>query len=150
MSPLELDRFLTDNIPLAGAMAVKTVSCTPHKVVLEAPLDANINHRGTVFGGSAVTLCILAAWSLLYLRLSEADSGAFRLVIQRNEMDYDAPVTGRFSATARWPEDTDWEKFMAAFRSRGRARIGVPAILGGADGDAGRFVGQFVALSRAS
>jgi len=38
-------------------------------VLLTAPLAANINHRATVFGGSASAVAILAAWTYLYFVL---------------------------------------------------------------------------------
>ena len=68
-------------------MEVTVVEASPHQVVLSAPLAPNINHRDTVFGGSASAVAILAAWSMLHLRLSAEGLGS-RLVIQRNTMDY--------------------------------------------------------------
>ena len=49
-------------------------SVAPDTVVIEAPLAPNINHRKTVFGGSASALGILAAWSLVHLRLAGTGS----------------------------------------------------------------------------
>src|SRR3989344_2448014 len=63
-------------------MEVTVVEASPHQVVLSAPLAPNINHRETVFGGSASAVAILAAWSMLHLRLSAEGLGS-RLVVQR-------------------------------------------------------------------
>ena len=49
----KLEQYLHDHIPLSKAMQVAVVSLTTDAVVLSAPLPPNINHRDTVFGGSA-------------------------------------------------------------------------------------------------
>ena len=72
-------------------MQVSVVELSLDEVVLGAPLAPNINHRHTVFGGSASALAILAAWSLVHVRLA-AEGAAARLVIQRNTMSYDGPM----------------------------------------------------------
>ncbi|RYE53550.1 MAG: hypothetical protein EOP18_08925, partial [Rhizobiaceae bacterium] len=51
-------------------MQVRVVAASVERVTLSAPLAPNINHRATVFGGSASAVAILSAWSLLHLRLS--------------------------------------------------------------------------------
>jgi thioesterase domain-containing protein len=83
MTPENLATYLYDHIPLSKAMQVSVVSISDEKLVLSAPLAPNINHRDTVFGGSASAIAILAAWSLLHTRLLKAGISS-RLVIQRN------------------------------------------------------------------
>lgn len=65
----KLKRYLYTNIPLSEAMKVSVETATTDSVVLSAPLEPNINHKSTVFGGSASAVAILAAWSLVHLRL---------------------------------------------------------------------------------
>ncbi len=145
MTPTELTAYLKAKIPLTRAMEVSAVSVGPESLVLEAPLAPNINHRRTVFGGSASSLAILAAWSLVHLRL--AGSGlAYRLVIQRNTMTYDAPIEGTFTATAGFAEGTDWPRFLEVLERRGKARIGAVAELGFRGKPAGRLEADFVAI----
>ena len=99
MNASELEAYLHGHIPLSAAMQVSVDAVAADGVTLRAPLAPNINHRETVFGGSASAVAILAAWSLLHTRLL-ADGIAARLVIQSNTMDYDAP-TSVSSAPAR-------------------------------------------------
>jgi len=145
MSPLELTTYLRTNIPLTAAMDVSAVSVAPETVVLEAPLAPNINHRKTVFGGSASALAILAAWSLVHLRLAETKL-EHRLVIQRNTMSYDAPMEGTFTATAGFAEGTDWTKFLETLERRGRARVAAVAELACEGKPAGQLEADFVAI----
>jgi thioesterase domain-containing protein len=126
-------------------MAVSAVSVEPDTVVLEAPLAPNINHRGTVFGGSASALAILAAWSVIHLRLAET-APAHRLVIQRNTMAYDAPIEGRFTAIGRIDDGTDWPRMLDMLERRGRARIGASADLSYDGRIVGRLQAEFVAI----
>jgi thioesterase domain-containing protein len=60
MELAELERYLHQHIPLSEAMQVSVVEVHPEHVVLSAPLAPNINHRETVFGGSASAVAILA------------------------------------------------------------------------------------------
>lgn len=145
MSPEELQRYLHEHIPLSGAMQVTVNRASPAGVVLSAPLEPNINHRETVFGGSASALAILAAWSLLHLRLLDEGIAA-RVVIRRNTMEYEAPIHGRFSATSLPPGPGDWVRFLRMFERKGKARIELSSVLGHADRIVGRMSGEFVAL----
>lgn len=147
MTPDALEHYLHEHIPLSAAMEVGVVSIAPESVVLSAPLAPNINHRATVFGGSASAVAILAAWSLLHLRLTGAGLES-RLVIQRNTMDYLAPITGTFTARSFLAPDADWDGFTRMLARRGKARIGVHAVLEAEAAEVGRLTGEFVALGK--
>ena len=145
MSPLELERYLHEHIPLTRAMAVAVLAAGEEAVLLRAPLAPNINHRETVFGGSASALALLAGWSLLHVRLS-ALGLEHRLVIQRNTMDYERPIAGDFTARAILAQPQRWPQFLDTLTRRGRARVVVAALLEHAGAVAGSFSGEFVAL----
>ncbi len=145
MSSGELQQYLHSHIPLSKAMSVNVVSIDPDSVTLSAPLQPNINHRETVFGGSASALAILAAWSLVQTKLT-AQGTICRLVIQENTVRYDKPITGEFFAVSRLQNPEAWSKFQAMLHRKGKARILVAADLMFQQQAAGSFTGQFVAL----
>ena len=145
MLPVDLEQYLHAHIPLSGAMAVSVLSVDPTTVVLRAPLGPNINHRETVFGGSASALATLAAWALLHVRL-RGEGVKSRLVIQRNTMEYVQPIPGDFIARATLPQPEDWTRFMRVLARKGKARIAVSAVLEHGGAVVGNFVGEFVAL----
>lgn len=145
MTPSELQAYLHQHIPLSHAMDVTVVEASPHQVVLSAPLAPNINHRDTVFGGSASAVAILAAWSMLHLRLSAEGLGS-RLVIQRNTMDYLAPIDGSFNAVAQAPTAQVWQPFTRMLQRKGLGRIAQAAVLHHQGQPAGQLVGEFVAF----
>jgi thioesterase domain-containing protein len=61
MDARELQAYLHAHIPLSAAMQVSVDAVAADGVTLRAPLAPNINHRETVFGGSASAVAILAA-----------------------------------------------------------------------------------------
>ena len=145
MTPAELEAYLHAHIPLSAAMQVSVVEIGPEAVVLGAPLAPNINHRDTVFGGSASAVAILAAWSLLHLRLTAAGFES-RVVIQRNSMDYLAPIAGDFTARSYFEDGANWDGFARMLERKGRARISLGAVLIADGVEAGRLSGEFVAF----
>ncbi|PDT54370.1 MULTISPECIES: YiiD C-terminal domain-containing protein [Sinorhizobium] len=145
MTPSELQAYLHTHIPLSAAMQVEVESVEWDHVLLRAPLAPNINHRDTVFGGSASALSILAAWSLLHVRL-RGSGIASRLVIQSNRMDYLRPILGSFSVLSSLEDADQWPGFLRLLERRGRARLTVTAELMAEGEVAGTFSGEFVAL----
>jgi len=145
MTAAELERYLHDHIPLSRAMQIAVVAADDAQVELAAPLAPNINHRDTVFGGSASAIAIFAAWSLVHTRLARSGRQA-RIVIQRNTMAYDEPVAGAFGARSA-VDEAAWSAFVRTLDRKGRARIAISATLLDAGRAAGRFDGDFVALA---
>ena len=142
-----LQKYLNERIPLSKAMGVEVIEASINCVKLSAPLSPNINHRETVFGGSASAVAILSAWSLLYLRLYNENKNS-RIVIQRNTMIYEHPITDRFTASSDAPDQADWLKFLITLKRKNRARIKVKSILHCNNEKVGQFEGDFVALNR--
>lgn len=145
MLPVELEQYMHKHIPLSKAMAVSVVSVTDNAVTLQAPLEPNINHRETVFGGSASALAILAGWSLLHVRLRAAGI-ANRLVIQRNTMEYQLPIPGQFTARASLEHPDRWQQFTDMLVRKGKARVTVTSVLEHTGQVVGEFTGEFVAF----
>lgn len=147
VSERDLEAYLHRQIPLSAAMQVSVLSATTQSVVLAAPLEPNINHKNTVFGGSASAVAILAAWSIVHLRLLDAGQDC-EVVIQSNRMDYDRPITGTFTATSSLADPSAWPAFLNMLMRRKRARIEAGSILTYGNAPAGRLSGKFVAFLR--
>jgi thioesterase domain-containing protein len=145
MNPNDLETFLHERIPLSRAMAVEVRSATADGVELFAPLAPNVNHRDTVFGGSASAVAILAAWAALYVRM-RAEMRAGRIVIRRNKMSYERPITGDFTAQAAPPEAAAWAKMVATLGKGRPARVHVGATLECLGERVGVLEGEFVVM----
>ena len=143
----EIEDYLHRQMPLSAAMQVTVQSAAAEAVVLGAPLEPNINHKNTAFGGSVATLGILAAWSLVHLRLLEEGCPS-EIVIQSSQMDYVRPITGGFTARASLVDASAWPAFLKLLTRRGRARIEVRSQLLFDGAAVGSFSGKFVAFLR--
>jgi thioesterase domain-containing protein len=144
-SPKSLEQFLHQQIPLSRAMQVSAIDVTADSVQLSAPLAPNLNHRATVFGGSASAVAILAAWSLLHVRL-RVPFPSVSIVIQRQSMSYNRPILGTFAARASLAQPAEWPRFLRLLTRRGKARITVASTLDYAGEQVGSFSGDFVAF----
>ena len=147
MNEQAVQQYLHDHIPLSKAMQVTVLSVQRDSVILSAPLAPNINHKETVFGGSASAVAILAAWSLLHTKLKSAAIKS-ELVIQSNTMNYLLPIHGAFTARSYIEDANDWSRFVRMLERKGRARIAVTSVLEYEGQQVGRLTGEFVALVR--
>ncbi len=113
---------LREEIPLSGAMGTRVVEATNEGVVLSAPLEPNMNHRATAFGGSVSALALLAGWMLVDLRLGEADHHA-HTVVQSSDVRFLLPARETFEAHATVPDDDAWLRFVRTLERKRRARL---------------------------
>jgi thioesterase domain-containing protein len=128
MTTAEIEAYLRRHIPISGALGVRVHACDASGATLAAPLAPNFNHRATVFGGSASAVAILAAWTWLHFALRAAGQPA-RLVIQKNTVDYLAPIAGDFEARCDAPLAAAFEKYLHTLARHDRARVTVGAML---------------------
>lgn len=145
----ELEEYLHTHIPLTAAMEVVVTAVDRDGVRLRAPIAPNINHRSTVFGGSASALAILAGWTHVHARLREHGLTS-RIVIQRNSIEYLQPMHGEFEAFCPTPGDAAWERLIEGVRRRGRGRISLEVELLFEGAIAGRFSGAYVVMGAAA
>lgn len=143
--PSDAEGYLHKHIPIAAAMGVRVKACGEAGVVLTAPLAANVNHRATVFGGSASAVAILAAWTWLHFALRDAGYEC-RVVIQRNEMDYLLPIDGDFTAHCAGLDEERLAKLVRALRRYGKGRVSLEAELRLGDRRVAKFSGDYVAV----
>ncbi|MGE3318012.1 MAG: YiiD C-terminal domain-containing protein [Candidatus Berkiella sp.] len=47
-----IQHYLSEHIPITQALGIKVELLSDNEVIVSAPLDHNINHKKTVFGGS--------------------------------------------------------------------------------------------------
>jgi thioesterase domain-containing protein len=145
MTPIELEHYLHEQLPLTRALRLFVVEVQPDTITVGAPLQPNINHKRTVFGGSAATLATTAAWSLVHTRLA-AENVAGQVVIQRSAMEFLLPMADEFRARAFVPQLEDWQRFIQMCKRRGRGRVTITAELTCAGKVTGKFTGDFVVV----
>ncbi|HLM57264.1 MAG TPA: YiiD C-terminal domain-containing protein [Pyrinomonadaceae bacterium] len=138
-----IQELLHDKMPITRAMGVRVVEYDGGRLVLSAPLDANVNHLGTAFGGSLNALAVLSGYGLLWLELGDDEC---HIVIRESSISYERPVRGELRASCALPEAEALAEFKRTFRQRGRARITLAATIEHEGVAAVRFRGTFVAM----
>lgn len=147
MNAQDLTTYLYKHIPISKAMGVQVREVTFEQVSLEIPLEPNLNHRQTAFGGSISAVATLAAWCVVNFRLSSPDQSP-RLVIQSHQIDYLKPIEGKFEAVTEPIEPVEWNRFVVTLGKKGRARIKVRSQIMFNAAIAAQFTGQFVAFAQ--
>ena len=146
MSTKGLEAFLHEKIPLTRAMGLHVAESNAQRLVLEAPLEANVNHLGSAFGGSLHALPTLACYGALWTLLREAGLDG-HVVVKRSSANYRQPVRGVLRATCERPPAALVAEFLSDLRRHGKARMELSAVVDGANGKpAVEFSGSFVAI----
>lgn len=145
MESKELESYLHEQIPASKLLEVGVKSCSTLKVELLAPLDPNINHKNTVFGGSLSVLAILAGWSLVYMRLKGVRN---EIVIQESSMSYLKAANGEFLAVSSYEKSSQWERFDRSFTKKGKGRIQVESNIIYKGEMVAHFRGTYVAFNK--
>jgi thioesterase domain-containing protein len=138
----QIQELLHSKIPITRAMGVKVKDYDGQRLVLSAPLAANVNHLGTAFGGSLHALAVLSGYGLLWLELKEVEC---HIVIRKSTISYERPVRGQIRAICVRPDEGALEEFKMSFHQKGKARITLSATIEDEGIVAVRFEGIFVA-----
>ena len=143
----EINQHLHQQIPMTRQMGILVQSFSTEGVIATAPLEVNINHQQSVFGGSIAALGIVtgfvAIWGNLKLRAIPAE-----LVIQHSETDFSKPGLGDMEARSRKISDTALKSFTTALASAGRARILVTSDIFSGGKLIASNTGTFVAIAK--
>lgn len=129
----ELARVLAEELPITQSLGIGVRSVSATGVVLEMPLAANRNHKGTVFAGSLNAVATLAGWSVLWTVLREAGVVA-HAVIQDSSVHYLVPARSDVTAEAARPDAAIVERALRMLARRGRTRVGLEAVVKDEDG----------------
>jgi len=141
-----LESVLHHDIPLTRDMGLRVLGWREQQLSLYLPLDPNVNHKSTMFGGSLYCGAVLAGWGWLHLRLKEEGITDGHIVIQEGQISYPLPVTGDATAICPAPDERVWKKFLAMYQRYGRARLVLQTriVNVGSEVDAVTFSGQYV------
>ncbi|ROL71122.1 thioesterase [Pseudomonas chlororaphis] len=141
-----LESVLHHDIPLTRDMGLKVLDWQEQQLRLQLPLDANVNHKSTMFGGSLYCGAVLAGWGWLHLRLKEEGIEDGHIVIQEGQISYPLPVTTDGIAICEAPSAAVWKKFLTTYQRYGRARLTLQTrvVNAGSDEAAVSFSGQYV------
>lgn len=134
------------SMPPLRAMGCRVARFGRERLVLAAPLAANVNDKGSAFGGSLAGLMTAACWGLFSAHLKQAGLIA-EVYVQDSSVQYFVPVLEDIEAEARLAEGEDLDVAIRAMCTRRKARLKLVASVKLKDGrEAARLEGRFVAL----
>ncbi len=118
----QLQDFLHKEIPLTKDMNLELLNFDGLSLKAKAPLEENINDKGSVFGGSSSALMIIVAWSLIKLNCQEADIQA-DIVIHKNETIWQKALYGDLFISASFQNNHDFKKIKVLIDSKRHMRM---------------------------
>jgi len=115
-------------IPLSEAMGYHIIELSSSNIIVEGPLEPNVNIHGTGFAGSIYSLATLSAWSLVTHVLAEQAIEA-ELVIVSADIKYLAPVKGAIQCQCQL-SDKKIQSFIDELEIRKGARLEIEVSVG--------------------
>jgi len=119
----KLQNKLHSEIPLTKLMQLTIDTYSDKELITKAPLDININDKGTAFGGSLSTITIISSWSLCWLISQELGFDSKNIVVIKNENSYLKPVTKDIVCYTTKPTKDEIEVLRKKLENKGSASI---------------------------
>ena len=107
----KLQEKLHNEIPLTKLMQFSIVNYNDDELITKAPLEININDKGTAFGGSLSTITIISSWSMCWLISQELEYDSKNIVVIKNTNSYLKPVTKDIQCYTSKPSKKEIEIF---------------------------------------
>lgn len=138
--------YLGEQIPLSKALGLQVLEAGS-RVVLQAPLEPNLNHKHTAFGGSIYVLAVLTGWSWVWLQCRDENVKG-EIVIAHSEINYNAAISAEFTAHCEDPGGEAWNKFMNSYKRKGKGRLDLNVVVRCKGKDCAQFLGTYVILGK--
>ena len=118
-----LEEKLHSQIPMTKLMQLHIKSMNNAKLITTAPLDVNINDKGTAFGGSLSTITIISSWSICWLLSQELGFDCKNIVVIKNENSYLKPVTKDIVCQTIKPTQDEIQIVKTKLETKGSASV---------------------------
>lgn len=145
----KVQAYLYEHIPITRHFGVNVDLFDGNTIHLSAPLQKNINHRETAFGGSISAVAILSGWILIHLRLMEKNLNC-QLVIQKSSLHFKEPVDSDFQSICSIQNESDWDKYLRTLKKHRKARIRLQSTIQVEDRILCTHEGVYVSILRGS
>ncbi|QKE29069.1 putative thioesterase (yiiD_Cterm domain) [Arcobacter acticola] len=125
----ELQKKLHNEIPLTKLMNINIKEYNEKELITTAPLNININDKGTAFGGSLSTMTIISSWSLCWLISKELGFNSKNIVVIKNENSYKKPVTKDIVCYTQKPSQQEIATLKEKLQTKKSASIKINSII---------------------
>ncbi|WP_349817462.1 YiiD C-terminal domain-containing protein [Burkholderia contaminans] len=142
----DIEKYLIKAMPMTESIGFGIRSFSKLKVEISAPLDKNINHCGTAFGGSISVLAILSAWCLVWANVRD-ESFEGDVIICSQSIKFTNSISGDIHSISD-SRHSDWHDFRRKIARRGSAKIDVTSRIYSNEIEAATFSGSFAFIKR--
>ena len=137
---------LRSQVPLIAHMGVDLISWDGASVIVEAPLEPNLNTHGTAFGGSLYNVAAMTGWSAVHLTLMDAGHTP-SVWVAKGEIDYKAPVRGILRGMATVTDESR-QQLLQGYETKGRAKITIDVVIREGEQDAVLLKAVYAAMKQ--
>ncbi|WP_428025777.1 YiiD C-terminal domain-containing protein [Arcobacter sp.] len=123
----EIENKIHTQIPITKLMQLKLKSIDNSCLITTAPLDININDKGTAFGGSLNSITIMSSWCLAYYLSKKLNLENPNIVIFKNETKFIRPVTKDIICTTFIPSEEELKSLESKLEIKGSGSIKIHA-----------------------
>lgn len=116
---------------------------------LSAPLDLNINDKGTAFGGSIASLCTITGWSMCWLIARQLDLECDMVVYESN-MSYSRPITKDFIAEVSFPNEDQIQIIKAKMSEKNKAALELEVVINENEKECVKYTGKYAFIQKKS
>ncbi len=127
MTPQDLQFKLENEIPITKELGFSVQQLSLEKALCSLPLEPNINHKGTLFGGSQYAGCALACYSLFLYNVRSLKEVTNNIVVSHAEISYKKPAHGDVQIEATWRSAEERHHFLESLRRKGKSRVSLTA-----------------------
>ena len=114
---------------------------------LTAPLEANINDKGTAFGGSIASLCTITGWSMCWV-IAKLKDIECDMVVYESSMSYSRPITKDFEAVVSFPTVEDIERIKIKMDEKNKATIELEVIISENGKECVKYTGKYALVQK--
>jgi len=103
----ELEKKIYNEIPMTRLMELKLVNIDDKYFKTSAPLDINVNDKGSAFGGSLSSIAIISSWCLSKLISDELGFENVDILVIKNHSSFKKQVTNDIVCLCTIPTQKD-------------------------------------------
>ncbi|RXJ82018.1 YiiD C-terminal domain-containing protein [Arcobacter sp. F2176] len=119
----EIENKIHTQIPMTKLMKLELKDLNETQLITTAPLDINVNDKGTAFGGSLNSITIISSWCMAYYLSKKLNIENTSIVIFKNETKFIRPVTKDIVCTTFIPNEEEQNSLKSKINTKNSASI---------------------------
>ncbi len=125
----KLENKLHSEIPMTKLIQLHAKAIDDKKLITTAPLEININDKGTGFAGSLSTIVTISAWSACFLKVEELGYKNSMIAIIKSDTAYRAPVRKNIYCETILPSHEQLEVVKEKLELKGSASLKIKSLI---------------------